>query len=134
MSFRPFIAFLMPAMLACPALAHGKTGRDLFVSAGCISCHSINCNRTGPGLKGIVSRKAGTAAGYRQYSAAMKRSGIVWSEKMLDAFLADPDKTVPGTTMNSMAIRIRMTDAAERRALIGYLKRQDASLDLCPKK
>jgi cytochrome c len=54
----------------------------------------------------------------------MKRSGIVWTEKNLDRFLADPLKTVPGTTMTYSGV----SDPRERAALIAYLRTNP-----CPK-
>jgi nitrite reductase (NO-forming) len=55
-------------------------------------------NILGPSLAGIIGRKAGGEAGY-SYSPAMTQAGIVWDEKTLDAYLADPAKTVPGNKM-----------------------------------
>jgi cytochrome c len=48
----------------------------------------------------------------------MKSSKIVWNEKTLDRFLANPPKAVPGTTMTYAGI----PDARERADLIAYLK------------
>jgi cytochrome c len=44
----------------------------------------------------------------------------VWSEKALERFLADPGKTVPGTTMTYAGV----SDPADRSNLIAYLKKQ----------
>jgi cytochrome c len=43
----------------------------------------------------------------------------VWSVRTLDRFLANPVKTVPGTTMGYAGV----TDAKERAALIAYLRK-----------
>tara|TARA_Y100000589_G_C26849579_1_gene505367 strand:+ start:337 stop:546 length:210 start_codon:yes stop_codon:yes gene_type:complete len=59
------------------------------------------------------------------YSDALRRSGIVWTEEVLDKFLADPLATVPGTTMGFAGIK----DDEERRSIIEYLKY--ASRELC---
>lgn len=48
----------------------------------------------------------------------MKNSRIVWNEKTLDSFLADPPATVPGTTMTYAGI----DDPVERADLIAYLR------------
>jgi cytochrome c len=53
----------------------------------------------------------------------MKRSKIVWNEKTLDRFLADPLGTVPGTTMTYAGV----PQAKERADLIAWLKRESAS-------
>src|SRR5262245_57507702 len=55
-------------------------------------------NMLGPSLAGLLGRKAGSEAGYN-YSPAMKQANITWDVKMLDAYLADPQKTVPGNKM-----------------------------------
>jgi len=52
----------------------------------------------GPSLAGIIGRKAGAEANYN-YSPAMKQANIVWDAKALDAYLADPQKVVPGNKM-----------------------------------
>jgi cytochrome c len=52
----------------------------------------------GPQLNGIVGRRAASTTDFR-YSAAMKTSGIVWSEQNLAAFLHGPSDLVPGTSM-----------------------------------
>ena len=52
----------------------------------------------GPSLAGILGRKAGSEAGY-SYSPAMKQASIIWDAKMLDAYLTDPQKVVPGNKM-----------------------------------
>ena len=52
------------------------------------------------------------------YSPAMRKSGIVWDEKTLERFLADPMKAVPGTSMAFAGV----PDARERADLIAWLK------------
>jgi len=83
----------------------------------CQGCHSLAWDRTGPRHCGVVGRKAGGVAGF-DYSAAMRRAGIVWNEPTLDRFLADPLGTVPGTSMGYAGI----ADARERADLIAFLR------------
>lgn len=85
----------------------------------CAACHTLkqDLNEVGPTLHGIVGRRAGEVDGFR-YSPALKRSGITWSEKTLDAFIADPQGIVPGNRMPYSG----MPDATERAALIRYLR------------
>ena len=52
----------------------------------------------GPSLAGVVGRKSGSETGYN-YSQAMKQSNLVWDPATLDAYLADPQKEVPGNKM-----------------------------------
>jgi cytochrome c len=93
-------------------------GADLFQEA-CSACHGTTAgdNGIGPALVGVVGRKAGSAPGFT-YSAAMKASGLVWTDKTLDTYLANPKKDVPGTKMGLAGI----PSADNRSALIAYLK------------
>jgi cytochrome c len=45
--------------------------------------------------------------------------GLVWTDETLDRYLADPLEMIPETTMSFPGVR----NAAERRAIIEYLKR-----------
>jgi cytochrome c len=87
------------------------------VYARCAACHALSYDRTGPRHCGLFGRRAGSVKGF-EYSAAMKRSDIVWSAKTLDRFLASPPKAMPGTSMTYAGV----PDDAERAALIAYLK------------
>jgi cytochrome c len=87
------------------------------VYARCAACHALSYDRTGPRHCGLFGRRAGSVKGF-EYSAAMKRSDIVWSAKTLDRFLANPPKAMPGTSMTYAGV----PDDAERAALIAYLK------------
>jgi nitrite reductase (NO-forming) len=73
-------------------------GRQVFKK--CQACHSIEPgkNMLGPSLAGVVGRKSGSETGYN-YSQAMKQSNLVWDPATLDAYLADPQKEVPGNKM-----------------------------------
>ena len=113
-----FVSILaLGALTATTALAAGdpKHGQDVFQDQ-CSGCHVL----TGPGfaappLSGVYGRKAGTAD--FQYSDAMKKSGIVWNDASLSAFIANPDKTVPGTAMTQ-----NLSDAQQRDDVVAYLK------------
>ena len=47
----------------------------------------------------------------------MKTSGLIWNAETLDAFIAQPRKTIRGITMTSPGI----ADATQRADLIAYL-------------
>lgn len=84
----------------------------------CAGCHDTRADlghRVGPNLNGVIGRRAGSAPGYA-YSDAMKNSGIVWDAQTLDAFLASPQKQVPGTRMRNAT-----SDPQRRQAAIEYL-------------
>lgn len=74
-------------------------GADVFASE-CAECHSIKegKNKKGPSLFAIVGRKAGTIQDFK-YSDALRDSGIVWTPEKLQAYIANPKKTVPGGKM-----------------------------------
>lgn len=109
---------LLPT-LACAALAgDAEAGRRAFQA--CASCHAVGARAHsgfGPQLNGIIGRRAGSLKDYR-YSEAMTRSGIVWDEKTLAAFVKGPSDVVPGTRMRFWGI------GDERRIadLIAYLR------------
>ena len=112
-----FIAVLVLAgATASPGYAqdaeHGKT-----IFNACAACHATDhANRVGPGLEGTIGRKAGTLPGFR-YSDAMKKSGIVWDAKTLDAYLESPQKAVPGNRMPYAGLK----SPADRTDLVAYL-------------
>ena len=86
------------AAAAPPAGGDAAAGRLVFRK--CQACHSMEPGKTllGPSLAGIVGRKAGADASYN-YSPPMKQANVVWDAKSLDAYLADPQKVVPGNKM-----------------------------------
>jgi cytochrome c len=103
------------AFTAQAAPADLKLGQSVY--ARCAACHSFQFDRTGPRHCDLFGRRAGSLPGF-EYSAAMKRSKIVWNAKTLDRFLAAPTKAMPGTSMTYEGV----PDRAERTALIAYLK------------
>lgn len=88
----------------------------------CMACHTIEKdgpNGIGPNLHGIVGRAVASHAGF-SYSGALKAKGGSWDEAHLDQFLEEPMKYAPGTRMAFAGV----IDAADRKALILYLKEQ----------
>ena len=108
-------AALLAAVAAARAAPGSLPGEQVY--ARCAACHALAYDRVGPRHCGLVGRRAGSVPGYA-YSPAMKNSGLTWDEKTLDRFLAQPVKTVPGTTMTYDGI----ADPKERADLISYLK------------
>ncbi|KQT11563.1 c-type cytochrome [Ramlibacter sp. Leaf400] len=109
------------ALAVCGPLAAADAGllaRGEQAYGRCAACHAIEQNRTGPAHCGLFGRKAGTAPGFETYSAAMKKSGLVWTEATLARFLANPMATVPGTTMTYLGV----PEAEEREALVAWLR------------
>jgi cytochrome c len=115
------------AASAAPAIAAAKLNGDPKAGEAiyerCLACHALAYNRTGPKHCGLIGRRAGSVKDF-QYSEAMKRSKIVWSEQALDRFLANPTKVVPGTLMGYAGV----TDKKERADLIAFLVQANESL------
>lgn len=89
----------------------------------CRACHTLEKggrNGIGPNLNGVFTRPAASAPGYN-YSPALKKAGLTWDDKTLSAYLAGPQKLVPGTRMP-----IGVADPAKRAAVIAYLKAETA--------
>jgi cytochrome c len=108
-----FVLAMSIAALAGTCLAQAPQVFDR-----CVACHAKEgTGDLGPNLHGIFGRKAGSLEDFR-YSRAMARSGIVWNEKTLDAFLRAPDQLVPGTRMPFEGI----ASDAERAAVVQYLR------------
>jgi len=110
---------LLLVVLAFAASAHGASDKlpGEQVYARCAACHALAYDRVGPRHCGLLGRRAGSVPSFA-YSPAMKNSGLIWDEKTLDRFLAQPMKVVPGTAMTYDGI----PDPKERSDLIAYLK------------
>ena len=120
------LACLMPGALyvaAARAADPLTRGRILFLR--CASCHDVSnapSKKIGPSLYGVVGRKVASLDGY-PYSAALRAQDFIWDDSHLERWLTSPSTVVPGTIMAFAGI----ADAAEREAIIAYLKRQDGS-------
>ncbi|MEI9966055.1 MAG: c-type cytochrome [Caulobacteraceae bacterium] len=115
---RALIVGLAAAAAATAAFAQGNpvNGKAAF-EAQCSGCHSVSGpSFAGPSLEGVYGRQAGTAAGF-QYSDAMKKSGVTWTNDSLNVFLADPNKLVPGTIMP-----VNVPDPQQRDDIVEYLR------------
>lgn len=90
-------------------------GQKIFASR-CAGCHALDKTAVGPPLAGVVGRKAASLPAY-PYSAALKRSGIVWDAASLDKWLAGAQQDVPGALMP-----VSIGDARTRADIIAYLQ------------
>ncbi|HEU5256303.1 MAG TPA: cytochrome c family protein [Vicinamibacterales bacterium] len=109
------------AMLVATTTSHVRgadveKGKALFEQ--CAACHSLDAtgDYDGPTLKGVIGRKAGSLEDYR-YSAAMKRSDVVWDAATVDKYVADPQAFIPGNRMAFAGI----SDKTQREDLIAFL-------------
>jgi cytochrome c len=107
--------------LAEPAFAAADASRGELLGLACAACHHFRAEQgafVGPNLQGVFGRAAGTVPGFA-YSAALRESGLVWTPRSLEAWLADPAGFISGTTMAFAGYR----NAEDRRDLIAYLLR-----------
>ncbi|WP_207907931.1 c-type cytochrome [Bosea sp. BK604] len=89
-----------------------------FLSS-CGVCHTAEkggANRQGPNLYDIIGKPAAARDDFK-FSEALKSSGFVWDEAMLDRWIEDAAAVRPGTIM-----AYRQRDAERRRLVIAYLK------------
>lgn len=88
---------LAVSLLATPAAA-ADAARGAVLFQTCAACHNERPGALGPDLKGVVGRPAASAPDFR-YSGPMTRSGVVWSEDRLRAYLRSPQSVVKGNRM-----------------------------------
>jgi cytochrome c len=113
-----------PHAYAQDAAPMGDTEAGATVFKKCQACHKVGPdarNGVGPVLNGVVGQAAGTSHGYN-YSAAIKKSGLVWDETTLTTYLHAPRKLVPGTKMTFAGL----PKDQEIIDVIAYLKLFDA--------
>jgi cytochrome c len=100
--------------------ADGDPTRGQRVFGACAACHSLqpNQNMTGPSLFDLWGRQAGSLASFSRYSPALKSANIVWNDKTLDDWIADPQHLVPSNQMTFAGIK----DVRQRADLLAFLK------------
>ena len=106
---------------ADPQFAAADLDRGATLSLACIACHTLKPGEDhmlGPNLGHIFGAPAASKSGF-MYSAALAESGLVWTPRALDAWLAAPSSFVPGTSM----VFAGYGSPDERRDLIAYLLR-----------
>ncbi len=106
-----------------PPRADPARGERVFQR--CFACHSVVAGEDklpGPSLREAIGRRAGTLPGFR-FSPALSAAGargLVWTRESLDAYLADPERFIPGTEMGVPGLR----EADDRRDVIDFLERR----------
>ncbi|MCW5658749.1 MAG: c-type cytochrome [Burkholderiaceae bacterium] len=113
---------MSPSVLVCSILALACTrlasAEPPAAFAVCAACHaSDGAHGLGPSINGVYGRKAGSVKGFN-FSVAMKRINVVWDEETLDAFIADPQRSIPGNVMPFAGI----ADPLQRSEIVRYLK------------
>ena len=97
-----------------------SSGKELFEKR-CGGCHSLDRDKEGPRLRGVYGRVAGSVDSF-QYSDALKKSKVTWTDETLGKWLTDTEKLVPG---NDMTFHVESSE--ERSEIIAYLKQSSGS-------
>lgn len=99
----------------------------------CTFCHNMQPGSTqhkvGPNLYNIMGQRAGTVPGFG-YSEAMRKArddGLVWTDETVAAYIADPQRWMPGTSMVVSSGPI--PDPKVQAAVVNLLKRATAPRD-----
>lgn len=95
----------------------------------CRFCHSVEKNGphlAGPNLYLVFGQRAGTAPnfGYTDAMTSASKRGLVWDDKTVAAYIADPQAYMPGTAMIISSGPIR--DPKVQAAIVAILKRDTA--------
>lgn len=108
----------LPVLLARADVKKGESA-----ARKCAACHAFEkggANKVGPALWGVVERAKAAVAGFG-YSAVLKEQagkGQAWSFDSLNAFIENPKKYAPGTTMAFAGV----ASPAERADILAYLR------------
>ncbi|EAU53440.1 c-type cytochrome [Mariprofundus ferrooxydans] len=120
------VAVKKAAVVPAPVVAMGDAVKGKAKARKCAACHNFNDKKkVGPGLAGVVGRKAGTMADMK-YSQALSTATWSWNEKNLALWVCNSKEAVktlsgdPGATTKMPSQRI--CDAGDQANLIAYLK------------
>jgi cytochrome c len=107
------------AMAQMPSPEAKPPDRPTLFKQQCATCHTNNLTdptRQGPSLFGVIGRRAGSVDGFH-YSAGFAKTDFVWDDARLDAWMTNPQATIPGAVM-----AYRQAKPEIRAAIIAYLK------------
>lgn len=109
--------------VAATADAPADASRGAQVYRACAVCHSLDQgdhSRAGPSLHGVFGRPIASAEGYT-FSDALRAMDIIWTpQTVAELFTHGPDAYTPGSRMPDQ----RVTDPADRQALVEYIARR----------
>ncbi|HIP06762.1 MAG TPA: c-type cytochrome [Mariprofundaceae bacterium] len=111
-------AFLVSGLAATEAMAGAEKK--------CKSCHNFSAkHKTGPGLKGVVGRDAGSTD-FKKYSKSLKAGGWKWDDDHLRAWMCDSKKAIKEFTGDKKAktkmAKQKVCDAERQDEIIAFLK------------
>ena len=115
-------AALLAFAISSPAIATGDPANGQKLFKKCSACHSLEegKKKVGPSLYNIFGATPGQVAKFR-YSKGMVeygKTGVVWDEATLDAWLTKPKDIVKRTKMAFPGFKKEQ----DRADLIAYLK------------
>jgi cytochrome c len=118
------IRWLGAFALLVPGIAGAQTTNQIGerVFQRCYSCHSVVKGETGlsgPNLSALNNRRIASDPDFK-YSNAFRKFASAnprWTPELLDRFLADPQKLVPGNDMGFFGLK----KADERAAIVAYI-------------
>jgi cytochrome c len=100
----------------------GDPDRGRLVFFQCRTCHYTEAfmgHNNGPNLHRIFGKQAGKQAGFEYYSDTFRAAQFVWTPRLMYAWLEDPMKMFPDSTMMSGGV----PDPQRRADLVEFLKR-----------
>jgi cytochrome c len=103
------------------ASADADKGQRLFRQ--CAACHTIapgGGDRNGPNLHTVMGRPVAAGSARFGYTAALESAGGNWTPPRMDAWIENPQRFAPGTSMAYPG----MPNGVDRADLIAYLSRQ----------
>lgn len=114
------LLFVLATAASAGESVQGDADRGRLAFAPCRTCHYPEQgygHHNGPSLWNVFGRQAGTAEGYVDYSDEMKSAGFTWTPQLLNLWLANPRRFLPGSSMV-----VFETTPQQRADLIEYLK------------
>jgi len=108
-----------PSLDALLKVASVEAGEAKF--SQCRACHTIiqdALDKEGPNLFGAYGQPIGRHRPSYPYTAALKATQGRWDAPTLDAWMAHPQKLVPGTKMQIEGVH----DALDRADIIAFLR------------
>lgn len=109
------LAVIVPTLVSTAVHAQSVSRGQQIVESRCFACHSLDANRVGPALRGVVGRKVGTAPDF-DYSKAVASAKGTWDTAGIKVWLTDPEKRIPGQEMN-----YKVELAQDREDVVAYL-------------
>lgn len=107
------------ALFCTAAYGGGSSSGELLFRNQCSACHQVTAGddipAVGPNLREVIGRKPASDPNF-DYTLALAGAGGIWTEKRLENFLSDPQKSVPGTAMMA-----RVENPVERADIVAYL-------------